>query len=595
MANKIPETEQAHMHDVQPEKTFSQDSGDAKFYTLAAAVGALSIWLLFHNLGLAELGKAEGRIAEVVREMLIKKDYLHPTCLWVPYVTKPLIPYWFVIGVERLTGELNELTLRIPSAVGALVAIAATWFLGTMIYDKKAGLLGAAVLVTSFGVLQWGRCAAPDMLNVAFIVLSVTWYWYWRDRPTWWSVFIFGVLTALSGHMKGMVGVVIPLMVAGIDILMSSRIMNMLRLNVLLPLIVGLLFYFVPFLLSASADGAGNGYNWLAMAVHESITRAVKPFDHKGSPFMYFEFVPIWMLPWTPLFIGMLYLLVRHLPRQSQETKWLLASCAAIFAMFTFAGSRRSYYILPILPFCAVISGAAVEQSWRGSRGVTLVLKGQVWLFLLLSLGLFGFGIFGLFIYERIFPLSFLLGLLVHGGAMLLVSALVYWGMFKKFQITPELRTLSVAFVAVAFMVSLLAFEKTYFDKRGTEQRFAKEVLALLTNKQHLVPLYYRLGTRQRARLSFYLKRPTPIKNFLKAADVYSAFIPGKQFLILVTRENVPELMKFSKKFPELFLEPLFQEESFPWEGWPNRQENEKEGKLLCLTLGSRHSREAIP
>ncbi len=592
---RTPFVKNSEKHNIQTGKINDHDSDDIKIYALAAAVGAVAIWLFFHNLGLAELGKAEGRIAEVVREMLIKKDYLHPTCLWVPYVTKPLIPYWLIIGVERLTGELNELTLRIPSAVGGLVAVTATWLLGTMIYDKKAGLLGAVVLVTSFGILQWGRCAAPDMLNVAFIMVSVSWYWYWRNRPTWWAVFIFGVLTALSGHMKGMVGVVIPLMVAGIDIFMAKRIRRILMPDVFIPLIAGLLLYFVPFLLSSSAGGTAKGYHWLAMAVHESITRAVKPFDHKGSPFMYFEFVPIWMLPWTPLFIGMLYLLVRHLPGQSQETKWLLASCVAIFAMFTFAGSRRSYYILPILPFCAVISGAAVEQSWRGSRGVTLVLKGQVWLFLLLSLGLLGFGIFGLFIYERIFPLSFLLGLLVHGGAMLLVSAFVYWGMFKKFQITPELRTLSVAFVAVAFMVSLLAFEKTYFDKRGTEQRFAKEVLALLTNKQHLVPLYYRLGTRQRARLSFYLKRPTPIKNFLKAADVYSAFIPGKQFLILVARENAPELMKFSKKFPELFLEPLFQEGSFPWEGWPNRQENEKEGKLLCLTLGSRHSREAIP
>ncbi len=582
---RTPFVKNSEKHNIQTGKINDHDSDDIKIYALAAAVGAVAIWLFFHNLGLAELGKAEGRIAEVVREMLIKKDYLHPTCLWVPYVTKPLIPYWLIIGVERLTGELNELTLRIPSAVGGLVAVTATWLLGTMIYDKKAGLLGAVVLVTSFGILQWGRCAAPDMLNVAFIMVSVSWYWYWRNRPTWWSVFIFGVLTALSGHMKGMVGVVIPLMVAGIDILMAKRIRRILMPDVFIPLIAGLLLYFVPFLLSSSAGGTAKGYHWLAMAVHESITRAVKPFDHKGSPFMYFEFVPIWMLPWTPLFIGMLYLLVRHLPGQSQETKWLLVSSAAIFAMFTFAGSRRSYYILPILPFCAVISGAALNRAWNNSRAITTVLRGQVWLFLLLTLAVVGFAIFGLLMSRRILSVSFLSGLLVHGGVIFLLAGAVYMGLLTKANFTTAQKTLGVVLVGVVLMAGLLGFEKAYFDKMGTERRFAKEVLALLHHAQNATPVYYRLGTRQRARLSFYLNQPRPIKNFLQSKEVYDALVPGREFFIVVAREDAPHLMKGLKAIHGLELQTLVQEMSFPWEGWPNRQEKEKEGKLLCLRL----------
>ena len=70
--------------------------------------------------------------------------------------------------------------------------------------------------------------------------------------------------------------------------------------------------------------------------------------------------------------------------RLDRRTLWVAGAMAIIFLFFTASGSRRSYYILPILPFCALLTSVFLntegKEAWK-----RLAFRLQAGLFVLIS------------------------------------------------------------------------------------------------------------------------------------------------------------------------------------------------------------------
>ena len=98
-----------------------------------------SAFLLFWGLGTRSLWAAEGRWAEIVREMLLTGDFFHPMIGGEPYFDKPLLTYWLRVIISVATGALNELVVRLPSAAAGLVAIWATVKIGARLWSARTG------------------------------------------------------------------------------------------------------------------------------------------------------------------------------------------------------------------------------------------------------------------------------------------------------------------------------------------------------------------------------------------------------------------------------------------------------------------------
>src|SRR5262245_51417950 len=75
----------------------------------------VSAFFLGH-LGERALWSEEYRWAEIPREMIASGDGFSPTINSRTYYDKPLGSYWLVLAVTPLTGGLNELAARLPSA-----------------------------------------------------------------------------------------------------------------------------------------------------------------------------------------------------------------------------------------------------------------------------------------------------------------------------------------------------------------------------------------------------------------------------------------------------------------------------------------------
>ena len=342
-----------------------------------------AFFLLFCMLGYRSLWGSEGRWAEIAREMIITGDYFHPTINWEPYFDKPLFTYWVIALPARLSGVLNEFVVRLPSAVFGLAALYATVSLGSTLFSKRSGYLAAWILLTSFGFIFWSRTACADVQNMAFILIAVWWYWKRREQPGFTSYAVFYVICAAGAHFKGLPAAVLPALVCMPDLLRDSRWKNYLSFSHAAAICLGTALYLAPFLYAA-LTAENYGQSGLYMVFHENILRFFSAFDHKEPFYVYLYYVPLLFMPWAPLLLFALSDAIRRYRGADNNHKWLLEAVAIIFLIYTASDSRRSYYIMPIMPFCALIVGNFLVDSgqakWRGAA-----LKVQGWGLLLVS------------------------------------------------------------------------------------------------------------------------------------------------------------------------------------------------------------------
>src|SRR5215204_1596160 len=143
-------------------------------YLLLVALWAL---LCLPNLGGPSLWDIdEGNNAECFREMLDSGNLIVPTFNYSLRTDKPVLIYWLQIACAQLVG-VNEWSARLPSALAALLAVAAVYELGRRMFTPGAALLAAVVLATSFAFLGAAHFANPDALLLAFSTLALAFFW----------------------------------------------------------------------------------------------------------------------------------------------------------------------------------------------------------------------------------------------------------------------------------------------------------------------------------------------------------------------------------------------------------------------------------
>jgi 4-amino-4-deoxy-L-arabinose transferase-like glycosyltransferase len=318
--------------------------------------------IVFVALGDRMLWGSEGRWAEVTREMRLTGDYFHPTINGEPYFDKPLVTYWFIAAIAFVTGTLNELTVRLPSAIAGLLAVWATMRLGRRLWSASVGRIAACILMTSYGFVLWSRSGAADTENLATVVLCTLWYWYRRDKLNFTTLLVLYLIAFIGSLTKGPVAAVVTALVILPDAVSDKRWKTFLRPASLLALAVGLAVYLIPFIWAAKTDPASHHSGGLALVWQENFQRFFAPIDHKEPIYTYLLAVPVLILPWAPLFIAALIAGFKYSERLDKNAQWLIKVIVLIFVFFTLSRSRRNYYILPIIPFCALLTAVILTR-----------------------------------------------------------------------------------------------------------------------------------------------------------------------------------------------------------------------------------------
>jgi len=340
---------------------------------------AIGISFLFFGLGSIDLlDPDEGLYGSIALEMAKSGDWITPHFNGIRYLEKPPLYFWLTAGTAFLFGP-SEWVIRLWSAIPALGAAILTWRVGALLYGSLAGTLSAVVLVSNVGMFRYARVAATDCLLVFSLALSL--YGFARvmlaprsdaERLSAGPLcFYLGV--AIGFLSKGLVGVVFPLLIAGLYLWFSGDRVGI-RQMCLQWGVPFLLVLILPWHLLAAWKNPGffEFYVIDNQFLRFLSNRAFLEDDVPVGTAAFIGLTWLWFFPWSLFLLGTL----RHgFPdtrsgSTPEERLRLLVGLWAVVVLgfFSLSSSTLEHYMLPALPPLSLMVGALWAQSARTSE-----------------------------------------------------------------------------------------------------------------------------------------------------------------------------------------------------------------------------------
>lgn len=325
--------------------------------------------LLLLGLGARELWGPETRWATIALQMLQSGDYLDPYLKGTPYYDKPLLSYWLITATAGVLGRLDHWALRLPAVIAAWSSVWLLYLIGERLFRKGTGLIAGWMLATTFYFLFWARVATADILTVCGVLAAVWWYWRVPDDTRLSRYCVFFLLLALTSLFKGLIGFILPGLLLLPHLLGEQRWKRHFNLRLCAALLPAAAMYMLPFMLSHLYGAPTYGESGLGLVLRENVVRFFQPFDNVGPIYTYLIYLPVYTLPWAPFWMIGAWVAVRHWRQIEPEARWLVAGLGLLFLFFTASGSRRSYYVLPLVPFAQLLAAWWVTRRLAHGKG----------------------------------------------------------------------------------------------------------------------------------------------------------------------------------------------------------------------------------
>jgi 4-amino-4-deoxy-L-arabinose transferase-like glycosyltransferase len=300
----------------------------------------------------------EARYAEIPRQMLAEGSWFLPVLHGQPYLQKPPLFYWLVMGVYELFGVHDWAARLVPGFIGWLIVLVA-YLWGREIAGNWAAVTSASILALMPRFVFQARLVTMDGLLCLCVVAS------WavcrravRDekiRWTWWLA--GGVLCGLGLLAKGPVVlaiVMVPLFLG--DVCWERKLRWTAWVSLVLVAVAVAAPWYIGLVLNDSA--AAWDFFWL-----HHVTRYVAAFDHVKPLWYYVPILLVGTLPWSLLLVPLVRRLAR-LPRNDwpRGLGFCLLCLMWCVGFFSLSECKRPGYILPAYPALAVMLGTYVAS-----------------------------------------------------------------------------------------------------------------------------------------------------------------------------------------------------------------------------------------
>ena len=126
--------------------------------------------------------KGEPREAIVALSMLESGNWILPVNYGTDIAYKPPFFYWSIAAVSSLFGEVTEFSARFPSALAFLAMQLMFFAFVAKRKNVQTAFLASILLLSSFEVHRAAVACRVDMVQVAFIVISLCLLFRWDEK-----------------------------------------------------------------------------------------------------------------------------------------------------------------------------------------------------------------------------------------------------------------------------------------------------------------------------------------------------------------------------------------------------------------------------
>jgi len=357
------------------------------------------------------LDDADSVHAEVAREMIQRHDPVTLYANGIRYLEKAPLLYWSMAASMKVLG-VGTSKARVPLALYALLLFLLTEaFARNAFRCTRAGLYAATLLLLSFGLFIFTRILIPDAIVCLWLLAALYCFWLTERneaRPGYLPAIGFGTACALNILTKGLIGLVFPIGTILIYLLLTRGPRGtMQRISKLHPLVAACVFlllaapwhmaagranptqgnpaglthtgHLLPFFwrgwqVALPTDGNVHGWTWFYF-MNEHLLRYLNlrvPRDYDTVPLLLFwGLLLVWMMPWSAfLFKASATVPWRAFVHRKdaanlnaeQKTLLLLGIAALLPLVFFSFSTRQEYYVLPAMPFFAMLIGRWLDR-----------------------------------------------------------------------------------------------------------------------------------------------------------------------------------------------------------------------------------------
>lgn len=323
--------------------------------------------LVFYLPGLDTLppvDRDEARFAQASRQMAQSGDYINIRFQNTPRHKKPGGIYWLQAASLKAFGEVDGNRIwpyRLPSILGAILAVWLSFALGCVLFERRVAFLGAALLASSLLLVIEAHLAKTDAMLLATIMaaqyaLARIFMAAREGRESGWGeALLFWGALGLSGLIKGPIGPMVVLLTLG-GLWLTNRHLGLLaRLKPLvgIPLTTAIV---APWLIAIMAATGGS---FVGDAVRSDLLpKLISGQESHGFPPGYFLLLMTATLWPASLFVwhGLVW---AWRNRRQAPVVFCMAWVVPSWIVFELVPTKLPHYVLPLYPALALIAARA--------------------------------------------------------------------------------------------------------------------------------------------------------------------------------------------------------------------------------------------
>jgi 4-amino-4-deoxy-L-arabinose transferase-like glycosyltransferase len=301
--------------------------------------------------------KGEPREALAVQDIVRRGEWLVPLKRATDIPSKPPLFHWSAALTSRLTGQLNESTIRFPSALYASLGVLVIYLLARRLFGAEVALMSGAILATMLVYQTQALSARVDMTLCFVVTLSLAlFYSLYRGfliHPIWY--YVFYALVGIGTLAKGPLGILLPALVAGTFVVLKRKWHVLAKFclhpGILLMVLLGAGWYVI------AVTRGGEGF-LDRQILQENLNRFVGGSGHSHPVYYYIPYLFSQGLPWTLFLPFVLWDSFRRFSLSRDDTLFFQLWFLVMFAFFSIAMGKRPVYLLPLYPALSVLTGA---------------------------------------------------------------------------------------------------------------------------------------------------------------------------------------------------------------------------------------------
>lgn len=424
------------------------------------------------------IDRDEARFAQASVQMAESGDLLNIRFQDEARNKKPAGIYWLQTAAIKVFSKEGERTLwaqRLPSVLGALLAVLATYLAGIKLVGRQAALIGAGAFALSLLMVFESHIAKTDAVlcglaascfaALAHIRATPSGLSLWKARPAVWVFWLaFGAAILVKGP-------VVPSIVAltCLTLLIWERRGYGIRQLINIPAIIASCLLFIPWAIAIGletqgaffAESLGNDFGGKLVSAQES---------HPGPTGYHLLHINLTLWPATLLLLPGFALAFRTLRNDRKARKENIAGaplaksirlCLAwiipFWLMIEIMPTKLPHYALPLFPaICLLVGLAGVAMMRVKDFGITRFISG--FLFILAATAIIALLIAAQVTYSDTDSLMTTYVVASIAGLIAIASGFLLWiNRVKASIILAGLSALSLNILAYAFILPSLS------------------------------------------------------------------------------------------------------------------------------------------